>query len=240
MSARRATEVFLESFNAIDGRLRKLSRAGRQVPFTQVLRFARDRDPSLVPVFDQLQVFNQLRNVIVHDGADLAEPVEATLKAMAAIRAQLEAPPRLDSLFVRNTVTCGPSDPIRKVAQLMATEDFSQLPVYNDRGLLVGMITTAAIARWLGAHSEAASAELSAPTSEVMACEEYPRAYLVLRKDETVGRALAAFKASADRGEPLYAIVLTDNGRHTSPPLGLITLFDIPKLWFLAGDSRPH
>ncbi len=237
MPAPRATEVFLDSFNSIDARLRKLSKVGRQVPFTQVLRLAQQKDPTLVRVADQLELFNQLRNVIVHNGTDLAEPVKATLKAIGGIRKHLEAPARLGPAFLRETVTCRPADPIRNVAQLMATEDFSQLPVYNDRGVLLGMITTAAVARWLGAHPDTAVAHLDTPVSEVMAYEEYPHAYLVFPKDETAGKALAAFKQRSDQGEPLYAIVLTDDGHHNSPPRGLITLFDVPRLWGLAAGD---
>jgi CBS domain-containing protein len=234
MSTPRATETFLQSFNSIDARLRKLCNVGRQVPFTRVLRLAQEKDPTLVRIADQMELFSQLRNVIVHNGTHLAEPLKATVKAIGDIRKHLETPVRLGAAFVRGPVTCRPADPIRRVAKLMATKDFSQLPVYNDSGLLLGMITTAAVARWLGAHADRAGADLDTPVSEVRAHEEYPHAYLVFRKDETAGKALAAFKQRSDQGQPLYAIVLTDDGRHNSPPCGLITLFDVPRLWGLA------
>ncbi len=185
-------------------------------------------------VADQLDLFRQLRNVIVHNGTDLAEPVKATLVAIGEIQGHLEAPPRLAPTFIRRPVTCSPSDPIRKAARLMASEDFSQLPVYSERGRLLGTLSTAAVARWLGSHIELGVAALVTPVLEVMKHEEYPHAYLVFREDEKVGAALAAFKQSSDKGEPLYAIILTHDGHRDSSPRGIVTLSDVPRLWGLA------
>jgi CBS domain-containing protein len=214
-----------------------MTRTSRHVPFTAVMRLARDKDPSLSAVADRIELFNQLRNVIVHNGTDLAQPVLNTVKAIEAIRDMLEAPALLTPAFLRQTAICKPDDRVRTVAKLMATEDFSQLPVYDDRGLLKGIITTAAIARWLGTHADGEMAQLDTPVHAVMKYEEYPKAFAVFSVTDTVGKALAAFKKSSDRGEPLYAIVLTEDGRHDSTPKGVITLFDMPQLWSTAlGD----
>jgi hypothetical protein len=109
--------------------------------------------------------------------------------------------------------------------------------VYNEKELLIGMITTAAVARWLGKHPDGIAARLDVPASKVMESEEYPRAYRVLRTSDTVGKALAAFKEQSDLGEPLYGIVLTDDGNHDFPPRGVITLFDVPRLWSMVRTS---
>jgi predicted transcriptional regulator len=181
-----------------------------------------------------LETYSQLRNLIVHEGRDLAEPVQATLTAIAEIRGRLEEPSRLAPAFLGKTVSCAPTDPIRDVARKMATKDFSQLPVYSDRRLLFGMVTTAAVAHWLGEHADGATAQLDTEVQRVMQYEEYPRAYRVFKTTDTVSKALAAFKQCTDRGEPLYAIMLTDDGHHNSAPRGVITLFDVPRLWSVA------
>jgi len=198
------------------------------------LQLALKKDPSLGPAVERLEVYSQLRNLIVHEGRELAEPVEATLTAIAEIRLRLEEPPLLAPAFLGKTVSCRPSDRLRDVAKKMATKDFSQLPVYSDRGLLVGVVTTAAIARWLGEHADGVSAKLDTEVQKVMESEEYPRAYRVFHTTDPVSKALAAFKQCTDLGQPLYAIVLTDDGLHSSAPKGVITLFDVPRLWSVA------
>ena len=231
----RPNDVFLDAFNAIDALLRKATKTTRaRVTFRDVLQLALKKDPSLSPFMDRLELYSQLRNLIVHEGRDLAEPVEATLTAIGEIRQRLEEPPRLAPAFLGKTVSCRPTDPIRDVAQKMATKDFSQLPVYSERGLLLGMITTAAVARWLGDHVDGATAQLDTEVRRVMGYEEYPRGYRVFHTTDPVSKALAAFKECTDRGEPLYAIVLTDDGHHNSAPRGVITLFDVPRLWSIA------
>src|SRR5207245_1952199 len=113
---------------------------------------------------------------------------------------RLDTPPSLAAGFLRETVTCSPGDSLAGVVRKMASEDFSQLPVYDARGLLTGMITTAAIARWLGAHADGAQASLAVQIAQVMKHEEYPKAYRVARSTDTVGSALASFKRASDAG----------------------------------------
>jgi predicted transcriptional regulator len=228
----RPRDAFLDSFSAIEELLRRATKTTRtRTAFHDVLQLAVKKDPSLGPVVDRLEVYSQLRNLIVHEGRDLAEPVKATLTAIAEIRLRLEEPPRLAPAFLGKTVSCRPSDQLRDVAKKMAIKDFSQLPVYSESGLLVGMVTTAAIARWLGEHADGVTAQLDTEVQQVMKFEEYPRAYRVFHTTDPVSKALAAFKQSTDLGQPLYAIVLTDDGRHNSAPRGVITLFDVPRLW---------
>ena len=69
-SGSRAIKSFLDAFNTIDAKLRKMTRTDRHVPFTAVLRLAREKDPSLSAVADRIELFNQLRNVIVHNGTN--------------------------------------------------------------------------------------------------------------------------------------------------------------------------
>jgi len=236
--AKRPVKLFLDTFNDIDALLRKATKTSRtRVSFPQVLQMAIQKDPALSTVVDELVLFSQLRNVIVHNNRDLAEPVEATLNAIMEIRQRLKAPALLAPTFLRHTVICRPTDRIRTVAQLMATENFSQLPVYGEDQLLIGVITTAAIARWLGQHAGGATARLDTQVRRVMEYEEYPRAFRVFRPTDPVRKALAAFKQCTDRGEPLYGIVVTVDGRHNSPPIGVITLFDVPRLWSVALSS---
>jgi CBS domain-containing protein len=186
---------------------------------------------------ERLEIYRQLRNLIVHEGRDLAEPLEPTLTAICEIRRRLEQPAFLAPAFIGKVVTCRPGDPIQHVAQKMATRDFSQIPVYDEGELLQGVITTAAIARWLGKHARDTAAKLDTEVKQVMQDEEYPRAFRVFKTTDTVGKALAAFKECTEQGEPLYAIVLTDDGRHGSVPKGVITLFDVPRLWSVALGS---
>src|SRR5216684_284300 len=106
MARPQATAAYLDVFNAIDARLRKVARVGRQVPFKQVLRLAQDKDPTVTNLADDLALFNELRNMIVHNSPDLVEPLKTTLQRIRRIRRHLATPPLLKSMFVREVVSC--------------------------------------------------------------------------------------------------------------------------------------
>jgi hypothetical protein len=65
----------------------------------------------------------------------------------------------------------------------------------------------------------------------------FPQVLQMAIQKDPVRKALAAFKQCTDRGEPLYGILVTLDGRHNSPPIGVITLFDVPRLWSVALGS---
>jgi len=204
----------------------------RAAPFIKKLHRAIERDPSLEVHAQAIELYNELRNLIVHNGADVAVPLPSTVHGIERVLELLDAPPQL-AAFHRPVISCSLHDSIASVAKWMATEDFSQLPVL-DGHRVCGVVTTAAIAHWLGSHSHDPVVDLSTPVRDVAHHEEYPNAWRVFAINDLVGRALAAFKEAADNGEPLYAIVLTRDGKHNSSLEGVVTLSDLPALWRLA------
>jgi hypothetical protein len=57
---------------------------------------------------------------------------------------------------------------------------------------------------------------------------DLPGSFKVMRRDQTVDAAQAAFTTAIEEGRPrLYAIVITENGKSTETPIGLITPWDL-------------
>ncbi len=233
MATPKSTETFLRTFNQIEKQLNRVSGMDPRAPFTKKLYRAIQNDPTIGVHSEALELYNDLRNLIVHSGPDVAMPLKATLAVIEHVRRSIDTPPLLAPTFRHEIVWCNTTDPILSVVRQMEKKDFSQLPVYHGR-LLKGVITTAAIARWLGAHGLKAVVNLKTPVADVMVHEEYPDAWEVFRATDTVGRALASFNHAAEAGRPLYAILLTEDGKRDSPPRGVLTLFDVPVLWKLA------
>ncbi len=59
------------------------------------------------------------------------------------------------SIMTRNVVTAGPNDSVAHVARILSEHGISAVPVCNDQGLIVGMLSEGDLMRPFGnAHSE--------------------------------------------------------------------------------------
>ena len=153
-----------------------------------------------------------------------------TVERIAAIRDELLSPPTLFSVSTRPVVTCSLIDPLGAAAKKMRDGSYSQLPVY-DGSAFVGLLTAETVARWV-ASNLADGQELmeEEKVKQVLRHQEDPENHTFLGRVSTVPDGLAAFDDFLHRGKRLEAILVTENGRPTEQPLGIVTIHDIPML----------
>ncbi len=136
-------------------------------------------------------------------------------------------------------VTAAPAQPVGEVAALMLDGDFSQVPIYSGR-TFVALLTAETITRWLAAKLAGGIGLLEeAPVEDVLPHTEDPNNYVLLARDATVYDALGKFQEFSERGASLDAILLTQSGRREERPLGILTVFDIPRLLSLIAPTSP-
>src|SRR5205823_4042689 len=115
-------------------------------------------------------------------------------------------------------------------AKQMHDGSFSQLPVYSVN-ILVGLLTSETVARWLAAELADGQGILEErPVEEVMRHEEETHSYVVMGRSGTVDDALSEFDDHMHAGKVLDAIILTHKGSKGERPLGIVTATDQPKL----------
>src|SRR6266498_2852968 len=147
-------ETFLEAFNAIENRLRALTRLGREKTFAVLVEAAAEKNSVVRRFRDDLKEFGDLRNAIVHErggGRVIAEPNEWAVDRIKAITAQILQPPVIGSHFVGSVFKLSADAPIAEAVTAMQANSFSQIPIYRDE-TFVGLLTANTVARWLGAN----------------------------------------------------------------------------------------
>jgi CBS domain-containing protein len=107
---------------------------------------------------------------------------------------------------------------------------YSQVPVYRGKNL-VGLLTSDAIARWLGSiqGSSRRSAD-RATVGNVLARAETWSPFELVRRDARVADVLGLFDQAMQDGSPLVAVVITQDAAATDRPLGIVTAADLPRL----------
>ena len=90
----------------------------------------------------------------VLSSADLARvSLDAWVKDAATVSAELDATFDLAAVMTHEPVTVTPDATLRHAAGLLADGGFHSLPVVDEDGILVGMLTSTDLLRHLAVHS---------------------------------------------------------------------------------------
>ncbi len=227
------SDTFLRSFTTIEKWLRSVTGLERNVRFYQLVDRASEHRQDVKRYRDDLKEFADLRNAIVHertDGHTIAEPNSRAVGDIKRLESLLLSPPKVLPAFQRKVATAEASWPIAKAVSLMATRAFSQLPVIRN-GKFEGLLTANTIARWLGYHVDDKLVALDETTiAEVLRYTEVAENHQFVGREASLFDILASFDRFEAKGLPLDAVLITQHGKSGEAFLGVIALYDVPKI----------
>lgn len=228
------SDKFIRSFNVIEHRLRKITKKGKDEGFYTLVDAAAKNNSIVRRFTDDLKEFSDLRNAIVHERTDshvIAEPNQRTLKEIKQIKSFLNDPPKVIPMFKTDVLTFSVKDPIAKAVRILYEKSFSQCAIYKGTELL-GILTSNTIARWLGVCVDEDMFSLEETSiSTVLEYTENPNNYSFLKRDATIFDALETFHDFEKNGINCDAILITQSGKQDERLLGIITTWDITKIF---------
>lgn len=227
------TERFLVAYNEIHRILKHICNTGNRKPFRKALEEAATKNRLVESYEHELTALNGLRNVIAHGlfREPTATPSLAVVTKLESIKNNLLHPPAIVPLFQTPVVVCAATDPITKAAATMRSGNFSQIPVY-DGSAFVALLTNDTIARWFSAcFSRDGSIVHETQVQCVLEHAEMPDNYALLPPGDSVCDALNCILARQKDGNRCDAILITQDGSKTAEAIGIITAFDLPRLY---------
>jgi predicted transcriptional regulator len=225
---------FLAAFNEIEAWMRNELDAKDTQDFAQLVRRMARKNRLVSRCSSELKRFARLRNLITHNYSldkPLAIPSTYSVERLENLAQLLPSPPLLLSFAARPVEQCRSTDPLGRCVKKMYAGSFSQLPIFDD-GSYLGLLTTETIARWLATFltGDGKGMVHEQTVAEVMTHEEDREHVAFLRRTATVTQGLATFDHFQSRGKRLDAILITNQGVPTEPLLGIVTIYDIPRL----------
>lgn len=177
----------------------------------------------------------KVRSILVHENYRGRPPIAASLPGLVRAEHLLEklagTIPRID-VFAKgaNSVTVTrPAHRLGEVLAVMTREDFSALPVVDDEGRFIALLTSDDVVHWLAEHLEEHGIVEEAPVSELM--HSAGPDFTFVPRDMPQRDARRIFHRSADEnGAPLMAMLITMTGKAHEPLLGILTPWDLPRL----------
>jgi len=228
-----STSRFLDAFNVVEDWMRHQLGAPEHEDFSSLLSRLTPCNPGVKRHASTLRRLARLRNLIAHNYSrdePLAIPTDHSVEQISSIRVQFLSPPLLLSVAASPVETCHLSDVLGTSVKKMHKGVFSQLPIY-DGDVFEGLLTAETVVRWLASNLGGGVGLVEEkPVSEVIRHQEDPENNAFLKRTSTVEEGLSAFERFFVRGKRLEAILITQTGRKTEKPLGIVTIHDIPKL----------
>lgn len=224
---------FLSAFNNIDYVIKTRYNFNRSMGFSEAVRKAVAFNYTIRKYEDDLVGYGRLRNAIVHGNDDyiIAEPHTDVVEKIEKIERILTTPPRaLDVVARRDVLTIHCSKSMREVIMLIASSNYSNIPVFNDDNEIIGIANGQKIldsfGRYMLAGGKSETFLDSVKIEDMLSKIENSNYYAFANKDITVEQALMLFHQNSK----LLAILVTENGGAKEKPLGIMTGSDVLKM----------
>ena len=207
-------ERFLNAYAQCEKKLAELAEQPKYIPFSQLVARCANRSRVVAINQQSLREYSELRNAIVHiRGSEkeiIAEPCDSVPHDIL----------KYASMPVK-TVHIDAS--IRDAFQLMQEMDTSKLPVYKGQNF-VGMITLDEIAKVaMQGRTD------NTVVSDIISSTKNSRVVFT-SKSNNVDAVLRYFDKARDEGITLLAILITESGKPSEKPIGIITTADLPNI----------
>lgn len=226
-------DKFIQSYQKIEEYLRKETKADKFTTFSSMVTTCSKNDPIIRKYQQELRLFGNLRNSIVHRDvawSPIAEPHDKAVEFIGELVNKLFKPAKVIPLFSRDVGTCSLTDSIAYVLTEMYENDYSQMPVVqNDQ--CINLLTTNSISRWLSEHVKNELVDLKETTiKQVLEFKEKEEAFMFISRNTTLAKAYTYFENNENRRAALDALLITENGKRNQGLLGMITHYDLPDI----------
>jgi CBS domain-containing protein len=224
-------EEFIQLFNRVED---FLSRLVNRVPYTRferLIELASTDNAAVRANANALGQFAKLRNAIVHDEGYpphiVAMPSPEALSKFKKVVYEVIEPTPLIPTF-KGPVRCfSPNETLLGVLGFMRTNDFSQVVVKENNGVL-RMITVEGIAWWLADQLDLSQISANTIRLDSILGLEPEGCFAIMGPEKTIFDAADAFRNSIhSNATRLYAILITEKGGDQDNPIGFVTPWDL-------------
>ena len=224
---------FLSAFNSIEYTIKTRYNMNRSMGFSEAVRKAVAFNFTIRKYEDDLISYGRLRNAIVHDNGEyvIAEPHIEVVEKIEKIERLLTTPPKaLEVVARRDVLSVHSSKSMREVITLIASSNYSNLPVFNDENEIIGIANGQkmldSFGKFLLSGGNETAFFFSLKIEDMLSKLENSNYYAFANKEVTVEQALALFHQNSK----LLAVLVTENGGAKEKPLGIMTGSDVLKM----------
>ena len=222
-----STEEFIGLYHKLWDFLRHITDSDRSVSFHELVDEAAKDNGVVKKEARLLKDFGRLGNIIRNrQGHKIAEPTKEALSSFKCLVDNIISPQKLVPAFQAEIKCFSPDEKLVTALKYMGGNDFSQI-VISDK-VKVSLLTAEGVAKWLEHQADKDVIRIGrVKVRDALACD-ISDSFVLMGAEHTVYDAQEAFKKAIEKKYPrLFAIIITDNGKRTGKPIGIVTPWDL-------------
>lgn len=221
------TEELVGLYYKLRDYLRELTGSTHGTGFDELVDKAAEKNGIVKSEARRIKDFGKLGDTIWnHNFYQIAEPTKKAFSEFKRLVENITSPKNLIPTFRAEIKCFSPKSQLVTALRYMRDNDFSQV-VIKDRGKL-SLLTAEGVAKWLEQQTDKNIITLDeVKIGDALACD-LPNTFVVMGPEDTIYDAQQAFKTSIEKSRPrLFAVLITDNGKRTGKPIGIVTPWDL-------------
>lgn len=230
------SERFEVAFNQIHDALKSIVKIDDD-RFKKLLDVGSRRHKIIAHYYDDLKQYAKLRNALVHDkiklGTYIAEPHIDVVEHIEKIAAIFNKPNYALSIATKNVIYFNSGDSILSILPTIKKYGYAQYPVFDNKEC-VGIVKNGDIISWMSDHIINTIVDLTdVKVSDVMAnAKNHPIEFVP--KSIDIFTIEDIFEDSHKDGVDLELVIITENGKRSEKPLGMVTAWDLIEIDYTA------
>ncbi|MGV2940584.1 CBS domain-containing protein [Mesobacillus sp. LC4] len=227
------SERFEVAFNRIHAWLQRISRNATTDKYSELLRINYSRHSIIRKYYHDLKMYGRLRNSLVHDKIALdyyiAEPHEKVVEKIERIASQVSDPKNALDIATRPVFYFKEDTSLVDVLKIIQKRAYSQFPVYDENGFK-WLLTSNCIAQWLAGNLLEESRMIEDVKIRDLEYLHSKRFVEFAAKNSDIFSIEDVFEKYHLENKKLEAVLITENGKASERPIGIITPWDLVEI----------
>lgn len=230
MQATSHSERFEAAFNRLHKNLLNIVKNTHTDRFSSLVNMGAKKHHLIRHYQEDLYQFAKLRNALVHEKIDIgyyiAEPHEKVVNQIEMIGEHFDKPKSVMTIATKPVVCFDHSLLLKDALKAIREFNYTQYPVYKD-GDYSWLITSNGVMKWMAEHLLNDTIHIQQTlVSEVLPLEIH-HSVEFLSRQASIFDVEYLFETYHGRNKKLEAVVITERGRPSEKPLGIITSWDL-------------
>ncbi|TDP88690.1 CBS domain protein [Halanaerobium saccharolyticum] len=225
-------DKFIEMFNELYEHLKEVN--DWDTSFYSLLHEGRNNDYIIRKYKDELDTVREVRNSIAHNNEYYFLPSSSLYTLLEEILEKVIDSPKISDFIDDNLMVIKEDTSIIKTIQDMKKHDYDQIPVVDQKGKYIELLTTNTIIRWMGDLKSAQSAKLiieDVQIKEVLNYAEEDEVCEFISKNSKLDTLIDKHESIIKAGNKIDAFLITENGSREEVLQGIITDWEIPEIY---------
>jgi predicted transcriptional regulator len=225
-------DKFIAMFNELYEHLKEVN--DWETSFYSLLHEGRNNDYIIKKYREELDIVRQVRNSIAHNNEYYILPSSSLYTLLEEILEKVIDSPKISDFIDDNLMVIKEDTSIIKTIQDMKKHDYDQIPVVDQKGKYIELLTTNTIIRWMGDLESTQSAKLiieDVQIKEVLNYAEEDEVCEFISRDSKLDTLIDKHESIIKAGNKIDAFLITENGSREEVLQGIITDWEIPEIY---------